>query len=294
MVIDQELSDRFALYHGDCVEVAQQIPSDSVHFSVSSLPFASLYTYSNSERDMGNCRTYDEFVKHFMYQVNEWHRIMMPGRIVAIHCFQIPSMKQRDGFIGIQDFRGDIIRWFQSAGFIYHSEVCIWKDPVVQMQRTKALGLLHKQIKKDSAMSRQGLADYMVMFRKHGDNPEPVSHTNESFPVQTWQKYASPVWMDINPSKTLQKQSAREDKDERHICPLQLEVIERTIELWSNPNDIVYDPYGGIGSSGFVAIQKGRRTLMSELKESYFRQMVLNCQSANTGTLPLFECQDTE
>lgn len=288
MVVNQKITDKYALYNADCVEVARQIPTDSVHYSISSVPFASLYTYSNSERDMGNCRNYDEFIDHFLFLVNEWHRVTMPGRLVSIHCMNLPTSKQHHGYIGIQDFRGDIIRMFQKAGFIYHSEVCIWKDPVIAMQRTKALGLLHKQIKKDSAMSRQGIPDYLVTFRKHGENPEPVTHTNETFPVSLWQRYASPIWMDINPSKTLQRESAREDKDERHICPLQLEVIERGIELWSNPNDVIYDPFGGIGSAGYVALKMGRRTIMSELKESYYKQMVLNCEAAQSLNLGLF------
>jgi DNA modification methylase len=288
MVVDSEVTENYALYHGDCVEVAANIPTDSIHYSVSSIPFASLYTYSNSERDMGNCKTYQEFQEHFDFMVYQWHRVTMPGRLVSIHCMNLPTSKQNHGYIGIQDFRGDIIRWFQKAGFIYHSEVCIWKDPVTAMQRTKALGLLHKTIRKDSSMSRQGIPDYLVTFRKPGDNPEPISHTHDSFPVSVWQRYASPIWMDINPSKTLQKESARADKDERHICPLQLEVIERTIELWSNPGDVVYDPFGGIGSTGYQSLKMGRKTIMSELKESYFRQMVLNIHSAKHETMPLF------
>lgn len=290
MVKDQYISEKSALYCGDCVEVARGIPDNSIHFSVSSIPFASLYTYSNSERDMGNCKSYGEFEEHFAFMLHEWYRITMSGRLVSIHCMNLPTTKQHHGYIGIQDFRGDIIRWMQKVGFIYHSEVCIWKDPVTAMQRTKALGLLHKQIKKDSCMSRQGVPDYLVTFRKPGENPERVTHTNESFPVALWQRYASPVWMDINPSKTLQKQSAREEKDERHICPLQLEVIERAIELWSNPGDVVYDPFGGIGSTGYTALRMGRRTVMSELKDSYYRQMMLNCKEAEqyNGDAPLF------
>jgi DNA modification methylase len=303
MIIEQHVDNNMAIYHGDCIEVARQIPSNSIHYSISSIPFASLYTYSNSERDLGNCRTYAEFEEHFAFMVYEWHRVMMPGRLVSIHCMNLPTSKQHHGYIGLQDFRGDIIRMFQKAGFIYHSEVCIWKDPVIAMQRTKALGLLHKQIKKDSAMSRQGIPDYLVTFRKPGDNPEPITHTNETFPVAIWQRYADPVWVtagtleddgfcklsqDINPSDTLQKNSAREEKDERHICPLQLEVIRRGVNLWSNTGDVVYDPFGGIGSTGYVALQLGRKTLMSELKESYYRQNVLNCKSAHNETIPLF------
>lgn len=293
MVVNQTIKERYAVYNADCVEVARQIPTDSIHYSVSSIPFASLYTYSNSERDLGNCRTYEEFREHFSFMIYEWHRVMMPGRLVSIHCMNLPTSKQHHGYIGLQDFRGDIIRMMQKEGFIYHSEVCIWKDPVTAMQRTKALGLLHKTIRKDSAMSRQGIPDYLVTFRKDGINPEPVSHTHETFPVALWQRYASPVWMDINPSKTLQRESAREHNDERHICPLQLEVIERAIELWSNPGDVVYDPFGGIGSTGYVALQMGRRTVMSELKESYYKQNVLNCQSANKGNMTLFDAVES-
>jgi len=258
-VIDQFFGEDWAMYNGDACEVVKGIPTDSIHYSIFSPPFASLYTYSASERDMGNARTHSEFYEHFKFLIAELYRITMPGRLLSFHCMNLPSSKERDGVIGILDFRGDLIRMFRNAGYIYHSEVVIWKDPVTAMQRTKALGLLHKQIKKDSCMSRQGIPDYLVTMRKPGDNPERVTHTNENFPVSLWQRYASPVWFDINPSKTLQKESAREDKDERHICPLQLEVIERAIELWSNPQDTVLSPFAGIGSEGHVALQKSRK-----------------------------------
>jgi len=195
----------------------------------------------------------------------------------------MPTSKARDGFIGLRDFRGDLIRAMQRAGFVFHSEVVIWKDPVTAMQRTKALGLLHKQLKKDSCMSRQGVPDYVVTMRKLGDNPEPVSHTNETFPVQSWQKYASPVWMDIDPSDTLQYRSAREHDDERHICPLQLEVIRRCLRLWSNPGDNVLSPFAGIGSEGYVALQEGRRFVGCELKRSYYEQAARNLASIDNG-----------
>lgn len=279
-VLDQAEGDGWKIWNADCVEVVRSLPDSSVHFSVFSPPFASLYTYSASERDMGNCRGVDDFSEHFRFLVADLLRVMVPGRLVSVHCMNLPTSKERDGYIGIRDFRGDIIRLFQSVGFIYHSEVCIWKDPVAAMQRTKALGLLHKQIKKDSCMSRQGIPDYLVTFRVPGENPERVEHTNETFPVSLWQRYASPVWMDINPSKTLQKESAREDEDERHVCPLQLEVIERAVDLWTNPNDIVLSPFAGIGSEGYVARNKGRRFLGVELKPSYFKQAVLNLRSA--------------
>ena len=279
-VLNQEVNEKFSLYHGDSVEVLKGIPDNSIHYSIFSPPFASLYTYSNSDRDMGNSKTDDEFYEHFTFLVKELYRVTMPGRLLSFHCMNLPTSKVRDGVIGIKDFRGLLIRIFTDAGWIYHSEVCIWKNPVTAMQRTKALGLLWKQLKKDSAMSRQGIPDFIVTMRKPGDNPERVTHTDESFPCNVWQKYASPVWMDINQSDTLQRKSAREDKDEKHICPLQLEVIKRCIELWSNPNDIVLDPFAGIGSTPYVALRMGRRGLGIELKESYYEQAVKNCNEA--------------
>lgn len=283
-ILRQDKGRDWAAYNGDCVEIAKTLPDNSIHYSIFSPPFASLYTYSDNERDMGNCKNTEEFLVDFSYLVKELYRIIIPGRLVSFHCMNLPTSKARDGFIGIEDFRGKLIKVFQEAGFIYHSEVCIWKDPVIAMQRTKALGLLHKQIKKDSCMSRQGIPDYLVTMRKPGDNPERVTHTNDSFPVDIWQRYASPVWMDINPSNTLQKESARDEKDEKHICPLQLEVIERGINLWTNPGDIVFTPFGGIGSEGYVAVKKGRKAILAELKESYYDQLVKNMQEAeNSG-----------
>jgi DNA modification methylase len=270
-------------YHADTVEVAREMPSDSVDFSVFSPPFASLYTYSNSTRDMGNVRTHDEFFEHYDFLIREQFRVMRPGRNVSIHCMLLPTSKERDGFIGLTDFRGQIIRAYQRAGFVFHSEVVIWKDPVTAMQRTKALGLLHKQIKKDSCMSRQGIPDYVVTMRKPGINTKPVTHTNENFPVDRWQKYASPVWMDIDPSDTLQHRSAREEEDERHICPLQLGVIRRCVELWSRPGDLVWSPFMGIASEGVVSIEMGRSFVGAELKESYFKQACANLKVSETA-----------
>ena len=276
---------------GDCVERIKEIESDSVGLSVFSPPFASLYTYSNSDRDMGNSKTDAEFAAHFRYLVDELYRVLMPGRLVSFHCMNLPTSKERDGFIGIKDFRGDLIRMFQDAGFIYHSEVTIWKDPVTAMQRTKALGLLNKQKNKDSSLSRQGIPDYMVTMRKPGTNPKPITHNNDEFPISVWQKYASPVWMDINPSNTLQYRAARENSDERHICPLQLDVIERAIKLWSNPGDLVLSPFAGIGSEGYVAIKDGREFVGIELKKSYFDLACKNLDAAvrESQELTLFD-----
>jgi hypothetical protein len=281
--MNQQIGERHALYNGDCVEVLAGLPGASIHYSIYSPPFASLYTYSNSERDMGNSKTDEEFAAHYSFMVRELYRLIKPGRLVSFHCMNLPRSKQRDGFIGIWDFRGDLIRLHQEAGFIYHSEVCIWKDPVTAMQRTKAIGLLHKQLKKDSALSRQGIADYLVTMRKPGANDEPISHTDSDFPVSLWQRYASPVWMDINPSKTLQYAAARDGNDERHICPLQLEVIERAVMLWSNPGDVVLSPFAGIGSEGYVSLKMGRRFVGVELKESYYVQAAKNLRDAETA-----------
>ena len=280
-ILDQVIKNRYALYHGDSVEITTQIPDNSIHYTLYSPPFSSLYTYSNSDRDMGNTKGDEEFYQQFSYLAKELYRITMPGRLLSFHCMDLPLMKQRDGVIGLKDFPGLMLRIMQDCGFIYHSKVTIFKSPVVEMQRTKALGLLHKQIKKDSSMSRQGLPDYIVTVRKPGENPERVTHTNESFPVDVWQNYASPVWMDIRQSDTLQRKSARTEKDEKHIAPLQLGVIQRCVELWTNPNDIVFDPFGGIGSTGYVALPIGRRVIMSELKDSYFEQMEKNMEAAS-------------
>ena len=302
MVIDQVAGKNWQLYNGDCVEVVKGLPAESVGFSVFSPPFASLYTYSNSERDMGNCRDDSEFMIHFAFLVAELFRVTKPGRLCSFHCMNLPTSKQHHGVIGLRDFRGELIRCFEQVGWVFHSEVCIWKDPVTAMQRTKALGLLHKQVVKDSCMSRQGVPDYLVTMRKPGDNAEPVagcfreyagqdpeplrSHytsdgdSRNRYSIEVWQRYASPVWMDINPSDTLQKESAREERDEKHICPLQLQVIERALVLWSNPRDVVLSPFAGIGSEGYQAIRMGRRFIGVELKPSYYRQAHLNLVAA--------------
>jgi hypothetical protein len=338
-VIDQASGDRWAMYHGDSVEILQLLPAHSVGYSIFSPPFKSLYTYSNSPRDIGNCRNDEEFSEHFRFIIDGLRHIMMPGRNVSVHCMLMPTSKAYHGYIGLDDFRGDLIRAVQGkeaaelhacrghllhramraevngdtaralqlrdmaakiqeelkahpgdAGFIYHSEVCIWKDPVTAMQRTKALGLLHKTVRGNASMSRQGVPDYLVTFRAPGECPKDqrVTHDAAQYPVDLWQRIASPVWMDIDQGDTLQCAAAREHDDERHICPLQLEVIRRGIMLWSNPGDIVLSPFGGIGSEPYSAVACGRRGIGIELKESYYRQAVANL-TAQSAQPDLFD-----
>jgi DNA modification methylase len=277
--IDQTVTDQWTLFNGDCVEVLEGLPAASIDYSIFSPPFASLYTYSNSPRDMGNVRNDAEFFEHFAFLIQQLRRVMRPGRNVSFHCMLLPTSKERDGYIGLKDFRGDLIRAFQAGGFIYASEVCIWKDPVTAMQRTKALGLLHKTVRENASMSRQGIPDYLVTMRAPGEVIDRVKH-GEDYPVDKWQKVASPVWMDIDPSDTLQFRSAREHDDERHICPLQLEVIRRGVDLWTNPGDVVLSPFMGIGSEGYVSLQMARRFVGVELKKSYYEQAVRNLGSA--------------
>ena len=276
--IDQVVTDRYTAIHGDCVEAIKGLPDACIGYSIFSPPFASLYTYSNSPRDMGNVRNDAEFFAHFDYLVAELRRVMMPGRDVSFHCMDMPASKERDGYIGLKDFPGELLRAFQRHGFIFHSKVTIWKDPVTAMQRTKALGLLHKSVRENSAMCRQGIPDYLITVRTPGEQAQRVTHTD--YPVELWQKVASPVWMDINPSDTLQYRSAREHDDERHICPLQLEVIRRGIQLWTNPGDIVLSPFMGIGSEGFVALELSRKFVGVELKKSYYEQATRNLDMA--------------
>lgn len=283
--IRQSIGDWFAIYNGDCAEVVKGLPDASVGLSVFSPPFASLYTYSASERDMGNCRTHGEFGEHLAFLIGELLRITKPGRLACVHCMDLPTSKTRDGYIGLSDFPGRLLKACTDAGWIYHSRVTIRKDPVMAMQRTKALGLLWKQIKKDSCMSRQGIADYILIVRKPGENAEPVSHTAEEFPVEQWQQWAEPVWADIDQGDTLQYRSAREHEDERHICPLQLEVIRRCIRLWSNPGDVVFSPFAGIGSEGDVAIREGRKFVGIELKGSYYEQAAKNLAAAEPESI---------
>lgn len=261
----------FAAYHGDCVDVVSQLPADSIDFSVYSPPFGSLFVYSESAADMGNS-TDAEFAKHYGFLIAEKFRVTKPGRLTAVHCSDLPMTKWRDGAIGIKDFSGQIIAAHEAAGWMLHGRRTIWKCPVTEMTRTKHVGLLYKQLQKDSAKSRGGMPDYLLTFMKPGENAEPISHTPHDFPLDQWQEWASPVWMTIDQSNVLNVRLAREASDERHLCPLQLDIIERAIVMWSNPGNVVLSPFMGIGSEGVTALKLRRKFLGVELKESYFRQ----------------------
>lgn len=265
-------------YHGDCVVAVQGMPDDSIGLSVYSPPFGNLFVYSASAADMGNC-TDEQFSEQYAFLVRELFRLTKPGRITAVHCSDLPMTKWRDGTIGIKDFSGEIIRIHEAAGWVLHSRRTIWKCPVVEMTRTKHVGLLYKQLQKDSSRSRGGMPDYLLTFVKPGDNPEPIHHTPTDFPLDQWQEWASPVWMTVDQTRVLNVAAAREAKDERHLCPLQLDVIERALVMWSNPGDVVLSPFMGIGSEGYCALKFGRRFIGVELKQSYWRQAVANLQS---------------
>lgn len=294
-VKDQTITDRYALYNGDCVEVMASLPDNAVDFSVFSPPFADLYCYSDSPQDIGNNTNYGQFFEHFGFCVKQLARVIKPGRLCSVHCIDIPAMKERDGYIGLKDFPGDIVRLFQAHGFIYHSRHVIWKDPLIEATRTKALGLMHKQLMKDSAMCRSGLPDYFVTFRNAGENETPIAHPDGlnnyagaddpggsglSRNHNIWRRYASPVWMDIRQTRTLNGRAGRDEKDEKHICPLQLDVIERACVLWSNPGEVVLTPFMGVGSECYGAVINGRRAIGIELKPSYYRQAVKNMADA--------------
>jgi hypothetical protein len=267
--IDLVDNEFYKIKRGDSIQLIKELKDESIGLSVFSPPFAELYTYSNHLEDMGNSKDYNEFLLQFSFLIKELYRVIISGRNVAVHCMDLPIQKGKEGFIGLRDFSGMILKAFEDAGFIYASRVTIWKDPVVEMQRTKALGLLHKQVKKDSTMSRVGIPDYVMIFRKDGERKNPV--TNTDLTVDLWQKYASPVWMDINYGNTLQGyRNGRDENDEKHICPLQLETIERLIHLYSNKGDIVFTPFMGIGSEVFQAVKMDRKGIGYELKESYF------------------------
>lgn len=283
-VLDQHVSDRFTVFNADCVDVASSLPDNSVGFSVYSPPFAHLFVYSDSERDMGNVANEAEFKALYAHLVREKYRITKPGRLTAVHCSDIPRTKSMHGVVGLYDFPADIREVHEAAGWTFHSRITVWKDPVVEMQRTKALGLLYKQIQTDATRNRQGMADYVMVFRKtpqdEAKDTDRVGHDKSLFPVDLWQQWASPVWMDINQTNVLNVKVAREDKDERHLCPLQLDLIERAVRLWSNPDDVVFSPFTGIGSEGWAALKAGRKFVGSELKPAYYRQAVKNLMEA--------------
>lgn len=284
-----EEGKNWKLIHGDCVDVSSQLPDDSIDLTIYSPPFASLYVYSDSVADMGNCRNDGEFFDQYKFLIKEKFRITRPGRLSCVHCADLPTTKGIHGYIGRRDFSGEIIRAHVDAGWVFHCRITIWKDPVVEMQRTKSVGLLHKQLKKDSCKSRMGNPDYMLVFYKPGENLDRVEHDNNSFPVDKWQQWASPVWMDINQTNTLNVKAARDKADERHLCPLQLDAIYRCLVLWSNEGDIVFSPFSGVGSEGYQSILNGRKFIGTELKQSYFDQAILNMKDAEQQTETLFD-----
>ncbi|HEC65481.1 MAG TPA: site-specific DNA-methyltransferase [bacterium] len=304
-VKNQKITKRFALYNGDCCKVLPELKDESIGFSIFSPPFSSLYSYSDSDADMSNAANYRVFFKHFCFLIEQLERVMKPGRVVAVHCMDLPVLKQESGEIGLRDFPGDIIKAFRKYGFIYHSRHCIWKDSLLAAVRTHAIGLAHKQIVKDSAMCRMGIPDYILAFRKPGENPKPIENEggltkyygSRTIPRELerfvghkeqgtnkrshwiWQQYASPVWFDIRQTRVLSYREGKDKDDEKHIAPLQLDTIERCIALWSREGDVVLDPFAGIGSTGWVALRSRRRVILIELKSSYYRQMLRNIES---------------
>ena len=272
MCLGEAHGDGYAIYHGDCVDVLRQLPDECVGLSIYSPPFSNLFVYSDSIADMGNSANDEEFVQHYGYLVRELYRLTKPGRMTAVHCSDLPLQKWRDGVIGIKDLSGSIIRAHEDAGWTLHSRITIWKSPVVEMTRTKALGLLYKQLQKDSCRSRTGMPDYLLVFRKDGENLEPVEHTPYDFPLTQWQEWASPVWMTVDQTRVLNVAVAREANDERHLCPLQLDVIDRALTLWSNRGDTILSPFMGIGSEGVATLKHERQFIGVELKGAYFVQ----------------------
>lgn len=278
--LNEQHGEGWAAYNGDCVDVVKQFPDDSVDFSVYSPPFASLFVYSDSECDMGNSASDEEFYDHYAYLIAEKLRVTKPGRLTAVHCSDLPMTKWRDGRVGIKDFSGQIIRLHQEAGWVMHSRRTIWRCPVVEMTRTKHVGLLYKQLQSDSAKSRGGMPDYLITFVKPGENANPIRHTPQEFPLDQWQEWASPVWMSVDQTKVLNVKAARSEHDEKHLCPLQLDVIERALVMWSNPGDVVLSPFMGIGSEGWQSLKLARKFVGVELKETYWRQACENLRAA--------------
>lgn len=294
-VLDQASGENWTLFNGDCVEVMRGMPEASIHLTITSPPYLQLFNYSPSPRDVSNCKSDEQFWEHFTIVIEELYRITKPGRIAVMDVMNVPSLKHRDGAIYTKDFRGDVIRAMQTAGFLFHSETLCWKDPLLEAVRTKTLGLMHQQLCKDSSMSRAGLPQYLLAFRKQGQNAEPIVHENgldyfigENPPTtgnlshERWRRLASPVWMDVNFMRTLNARAAREEEDERHLCPMALDMIERALQLWSNPGDVCFDPFSGVGSTGFCALQAGRKSCGVELKPAYWKQAVSNLKAAST------------
>jgi hypothetical protein len=313
-VLNHAEGNGWEIYNADCVEVASELKSDSIGFSIFSPPFIGLYIYSDSERDMGNCATDEEFYAHFGFLVKELYRVTIPGRLCAVHCKDLPLYFGRDEETGLKDFPGEIVRLFNSHDWTFHSRVTIWKCPVVERERTNNNGLLHKTIMRDRSQSRQGMADFLLVFRKmpsgtlmsaspvksqHGltryvgeesadprkarsFHPSPYSRSSlaDDDSINIWRRYAEPVWWDIDQMDVLNYKLGRDARDEKHICPLQLGVIERAIELWTNPNDLILSPFAGIGSEGHVAVKTGRKFVGIELKESYYAHAVENIKLA--------------
>lgn len=284
-VLDQAHGAAYSAFNCDAVEFAASLPDASIGLSVYSPPFSQLFVYSESERDMGNVANHQEFADRYRFLVRELFRATKPGRISAVHCSDLPTSKQRDGVIGLFDLPALIRDVHEKEGWIYHSRVTIWKCPVVEMTRTKAHGLLYKTLRTDGSRVRVGMPDYMMVFRKESDGktPDPVIHSSDEYPVSWWQEAASPVWMTINQTNVLNVAVARDDKDEKHLCPLQLDVIERCVELWSNRGDTVLSPFMGIGSEGAVSLRLGRKFVGTELKPAYFRQAVKNLTIAESA-----------
>lgn len=303
--IDQTITDDYALYHGDCCEVMPTLPEGSVHLSVYSPPFGGLYSYSSSERDLSNCRSYDEFFQHYEFVVREIHRLTMPGRCSAVHCMDIPKNGANVG--GLTDFPGDVIRLHERIGWEYAARYHVWKEPLGVRNRTMAKGLAHKQVVDDSTWCSVASADYLLLFRRKGENPVPVEHprglldyagerqvphdllryrghegkqTENRYSHWIWRQYASAFWDDVRIDRVLPYKKSREEKDERHVHPLQLDVIERTVILRSNPGEVVFTPFMGVGSEVFGAVINGRKGVGIELKESYYNQAVRNCEDA--------------
>jgi hypothetical protein len=275
------------------VDIARQMPDASIDFSIYSPPFASIFVYSDSENDMGNCADDAEFMEHYKFLVEQMFRVHKPGTLSAVHCSDLPSTKWKDGHIGLKDFMGDIVNAHKEAGFILHSRVTIWRDPVVEMTRTKALGLLYKQVTKDSSKSRVGMPDYLCVFRKPGEREVPVGHDKIKFPVERWQEMASPVWMDIKQTRTINSEKGmklpRSEAEERHICPLQLDVIENSLFLWSNPGDVVFSPFMGVGSEGAMSLRHDRKFIGTELKESYWSQACKHLELESNASKGFFK-----